>query len=178
MTDQTIENLLVRPMTRDDLNLVLVWRNHPDVRRHMFTQHEIGLEEHQRWFDRAGEDPRKHLLIYESERRPLGVVHFAAVENGGVADWGFYASPDAPKGSGRSLGRLALEYAFSHLGFHKVCGQTLGDNERSIRMHQLLGFQQEGLLRDQYFDGERYHHVVCFGLLRSEWLSGDRSEQK
>ncbi|MBC7617633.1 MAG: UDP-4-amino-4,6-dideoxy-N-acetyl-beta-L-altrosamine N-acetyltransferase [Candidatus Saccharibacteria bacterium] len=163
-------------MTRDDLSHVLAWRNHSQVRSHMFTQHKIGVEEHQRWFDRAAKDPLKHLLIYESECYPLGFINFVVLGNGGVVEWGFYASPDAPKGSGGNLGRLALEYAFNHLDFYKVFSQVLEDNERSIRMHQRLGFQQEGVLRDQHFDGEQYHHVVCFGLLRSEWPLGNRLE--
>jgi UDP-4-amino-4,6-dideoxy-N-acetyl-beta-L-altrosamine N-acetyltransferase len=52
---------------------------------------------------------------------------------------------------------------------HKLCGQALAFNERSIRFHQNLGFRREGVLRQQHFDGEQYHDVVCFGLLASEW---------
>ena len=78
-------------------------------------------------------------------------------------------APDAPKGSGRQLGRAALNHAFRQLKFHKVCGQALAYNQRSIQFHQSLGFEQEGILRDQHFDGERYHHVICFGLLSHEW---------
>ena len=88
---------------------------------------------------------------------------------GGIADWGFYAAPDAPKGTGRKLGASALTYAFARLELHKVCGQALDFNERSIHFHLRLGFQQEGVLREQHFDGEQYHGIVCFGLLATEW---------
>ncbi|NML86970.1 UDP-4-amino-4,6-dideoxy-N-acetyl-beta-L-altrosamine N-acetyltransferase [Polaromonas sp.] len=156
-------------MVHADLERVLAWRNHPDVRRNMYTQHEITLDEHQRWFERTLPDPKKHLLIFEENHQPLGFVNFNEVGNGGLADWGFYAAPDAPKGSGRQLGRAALNHAFSQLKLHKVCGQALAYNHRSIQFHQSLGFQQEGNLRDQHFDGECYHHVICFGLLCHEW---------
>jgi UDP-4-amino-4,6-dideoxy-N-acetyl-beta-L-altrosamine N-acetyltransferase len=159
----------IRPMVHADLECVLAWRNHPDVRRYMYTQHEITPDEHQRWFERTLPDPKKHLLIFEENHRPLGFVNFNEVENECIVDWGFYAAPDAPKGSGRQLGRAALSHAFTQLKFHKVCGQALAYNERSILFHQSLGFQQEGILRDQHFDGERYHHVICFGLLCHEW---------
>jgi len=156
-------------MVPADLARVLVWRNHPDVRRHMYTQHEITLNEHQLWFGRALQNPRKHLLIFEWREQPLGFINFSELAIGGIADWGFYAAPDAPKGSGRRLGHAALDHAFTELKLHKVCGQALAYNKRSIHFHQSLGFQQEGMLRDQHFDGERYHHVMCFGLLRHEW---------
>lgn len=156
-------------MVYADLELVLTWRNHPDVRRYMYTQHEITLDEHQRWFERTLPNPKKNLLIFEVNHQPLGFVNFNETGNGRIADWGFYAAPDAPKGSGRQLGRAALNHAFTQLKLHKICGQALAYNERSIQFHQSLGFQQEGILRDQHFDGEQYHHVICFGLIGHEW---------
>jgi len=159
----------VRPMVHADLQRVLTWRNHPDVRRYMYTRHEITLDEHLRWFERSLEDPKKHLLIFELDKQPQGFVNFDESGDVGIADWGFYAAPDADKGCGRQLGCAALSYAFTQLKLHKVCGQALAHNHRSIRFHRALGFQQEGTLRDQHFDGECYHHVICFGLLLQEW---------
>lgn len=156
-------------MVHADLRQVLIWRNHPDVRRYMFTQHEITLDEHQRWFEGALLDPKKHLLIFEPDQQPLGFVNFTETLNGGISDWGFYISPNAPKGSGRQLGHAALNHAFGQLKLHKVCAQALAYNERSIQFHQSLGFQREGSLRDQHFDGKRYHHIIQFGLLSCEW---------
>ncbi|NQW95208.1 MAG: UDP-4-amino-4,6-dideoxy-N-acetyl-beta-L-altrosamine N-acetyltransferase [Polaromonas sp.] len=156
-------------MVHADLGLVLAWRNHPDVRRYMYTRHEITLDEHQRWFERTSQHSKKHLLIFEVNQQPLGFVNFNETGSDGIAEWGFYAVPDAPKGTGRLLGRAAVCHAFTQLKLHKVCGQALTYNERSIQLHQTLGFQQEGILRDQHFDGKRYHHVICFGLLCHEW---------
>ncbi len=156
-------------MVHADLERVLAWRNHPEVRRHMYTQHEITLDEHQCWFERTLQDPRKHLLIFELGNQPLGFINFSEFASGGVIDWGFYVAPNAPKGSGRKLGQAALNHAFTQLKLHKVSGQALAHNGRSIHFHQSLGFQLEGTLRDQHFDGERYHSVMYFGLLSHEW---------
>lgn len=159
----------VRRMDTDDLAKVLAWRNHPEVRRYMYTQHEILLDEHARWFEHASQDQNRHLLIYENKIMPLGFINIHQIAVGGIADWGFYVAPDAPKGTGHQLGLAALDYAFTKIGLSKLCGQALCYNERSIRFHQSLGFQQEGVLRQQHFDGQHYHDVVCFGLLASEW---------
>lgn len=169
MTKSNTRKAGVRPMADTDVERVLAWRNHLEVRRYMYTQHEITLDEHQRWFERTRQDPRKHLLIFEADNQALGFVSFSEHESNGIADWGFYVAPDAPKGCGRELGRAALDHAFNDIKLHKVCGQAVAFNERSIHFHQSLGFQQEGALRDQHFDGERYHHVICFGLLSHEW---------
>jgi UDP-4-amino-4,6-dideoxy-N-acetyl-beta-L-altrosamine N-acetyltransferase len=156
-------------MTSADIARVFAWRNHEEVRRYMYTQHEISLVEHTRWFEQVSKDPSRHLLIFENNAVPLGFINFHQASPGGVADWGFYAAPDTPKGTGRQLGQAAMKYAFSHLNLHKICGQALNYNERSIKFHRNLGFQQEGILREQHFDGYHYHDIVSFGLLASEW---------
>lgn len=170
MPKLTSEVSQIRPMTRADLALVLTWRNHPDVRRYMYTQHEISMSEHLHWFECALPDPNKHLFIFEVNQQPLGFVNFNEPERGGIAHWGFYLAPDSPRGSGRQLGRAALNHAFTHLKLHKVCGEALAYNRRSIQLHHTLGFEHEGTRRDQYFDGALYHHVICFGLISHEWL--------
>ena len=135
----------VRPMRPDDLDQVLAWRNHPEVRRHMYSTHEIGAAEHRAWYERSVTDPRRHLLIVEHEGQPLGFVHFTEAATDDVADWGFYAVPGAPSGTGRRLGSAALDHAFGTLGLRKVRGQALVSNERSQALHRVLGFSDEAL---------------------------------
>jgi UDP-4-amino-4,6-dideoxy-N-acetyl-beta-L-altrosamine N-acetyltransferase len=156
-------------MTEDDLEMVLRWRNHPDVRRHMYSPGEIGREEHVRWFERNSRDPRHSLLIHEREGQPTAYVSFISDERSRRASWGFYAAPGAPRGSGRAMARDALGFAFRTLGLHKVCGEAIAANVASIGFHQALGFTREGVLREQHFDGSRYHDVFCFGLLEQDW---------
>lgn len=139
----------------------------------MYTCHEISLEEHTQWFERVCADNQHHLLIFEDEGVPLGFVNLRQIDPGGIARWGFYAAPDAPKGTGRQLGRAALQHAFETLKLYKLNSQVLIYNERSIRFHLNQGFQQEGILRQQHFDGQHYHDVVCFGLLACEWRPKD-----
>lgn len=168
MTANAPTHSRVRPMTHMDLEQVLSWRNDADVRRYMYTQHEISLEEHTRWFERATLECTRHLLIFESDEIPVGFINIHELSPGGIADWGFYAAPDAPQGTGRRLGESALQYAFNQAGLYKICGQAIAYNERSIKFHLNQGFQQEGILRHQHFDGLHYHDVVCFGLLASD----------
>ncbi len=159
----------VRQMTFTDLDQVLKWRNHKEVRRYMYTSREINLGEHLAWFERSILNNKLHLLIFECDNVPSGYVSFEEHKFPTVADWGFYLMPDSPTGMGRLLGIAALNFAFNRLGFYKVCGQVISYNERSIKYHLNLGFQQEGILREQYFDGVNYHNVINFGLLASEW---------
>jgi len=159
----------IRRMCVTDLEDVLEWRNHESVRKFMYTQHEIGLDEHRNWFESCQQDSSRNLLIYQECDKPLGFVNITVFRNAKIADWGFYNAPNAPRGTGSRMGKEALRYGFETLGLHKLCGQALAYNEGSIRYHEKLGFTREGVLRQQHFDGRRYHDIICFGLLKHEW---------
>lgn len=164
----------LRKMVEDDLSFVLQWRNHPDVRRYMYTQHEITPEEHAQWFSRICHDDTQGSFIFVIDDALLGYVNFKRIAASAVADWGFYLAPDAPKGTGIQLGTAALSYAFQQMKLHKVCGQALGYNEKSKGFHLRLGFKREGVLRLHHFDGKDYHDVECFGLLANEWTGREQ----
>ena len=149
--------------------MVLAWRNHPAVRTLMLTQHEISLEEHRQWFARVKFDKTRQQLIVMDGLAPLGFVQFNPAIQGGIADWGFYVQPDAPKGSGTKLGKAALRHGFNMVGLYKVCGQAIESNAASIAFHHKLGFREEGRLETQQRICDRYQTLVRFGLLAKEW---------
>lgn len=162
---------MIREVAETDLSMILEWRNHPNVRRFMLNQHEIAWEEHSKWFHLTILDPQKKIYIVEESGQPLGFVQFKGVFPGGVSDWGFYVAPNSSKGTGKKIGATALNYAFSTLKLHKICGQALETNTPSIEFHKRLGFKQEGILREQQRIQGIYHTMVCFGLLSEEWRS-------
>jgi RimJ/RimL family protein N-acetyltransferase len=137
----------------------------------MLNQHEISIKEHISWFYRVSQSTDIELLVLEINDECCGLVQFKDSNYLGVVDWGFYVAPDAPKGTGRKLGLAALNHAFKKENLHKVCGQTLHWNQSSIELHKSLGFVQEGILRDQHFDGAGYHDLIYFGILKSDWVT-------
>jgi len=161
-----VSNASLRRLERADLEMLRAWRNDEGTRRFLFTRHEIDPAEHLAWFEATDADPARHLLVFELDGVPSGFVSIGPVRAGGIADWGFYAAPGAPRGTGSQLGRAAVDHAFGTLGLHKLCGEALAENAASIAFHERLGFAREGVLVQQHFDGEGYHDIVRYGLLR------------
>lgn len=165
----------IRSMTRDDLESVLQWRNHPDVRRFMLSQHEISMEEHTRWFERTSVDPDRRLLIVEDAAGPLGFVQFSGLLAPPPCEWGFYLVPGSPKGSGRQLGEAALEHAFRVMEVSGIRGEAFDFNSASVRFHQRLGFVQEQGAQMQHPSTCTSPALIRFILPRSKWLSSQRN---
>ncbi len=153
----------IRPVQKDDLALLLSWRNHDATRHWMFQPNPITMEQHTAWFDNIKPD-QQFLLMYEQENQPIGHFNFKKIGHA-VYDWGFYTAPDAPSGTGTLLCEQALNYAFQSLEAHKVCGQVLAHNMASKRIHEKLGFQLEGILHQHHFQHQAYHDVYLFGLI-------------
>ena len=78
--------------------------------------------------------------------------------------------------------RLVLRYYFAELRYQKVTVSVHSDNEPSIRLHERLGFKQEGRLRRMVYTGGRFLDELYFGLTAEEFfaevLAGDRAEQQ
>lgn len=166
----------IRPMQHSDLEQVLVWRNHPEIARYMLNPGPISLADHQAWFARSQQLGDRHLLIYQ-HAEVRGFVQFQQLDQGDIADWGFYLAPGSPRGAGHGLARAALAHAFGPLKLHKVCGQVLSNNPRSLAFHERHGFVREGVLREQQQrDGERLD-LICFGLLRRDWQAMQNSAE-
>jgi UDP-4-amino-4,6-dideoxy-N-acetyl-beta-L-altrosamine N-acetyltransferase len=163
------DELHLRPMAHDDLELVLAWRNHPSVVVGMISQHMIAPEEHASWYERSIALPTRCLLIATRGTTPIGFAQLNWSAEDLVADWGFYVAPASQSGTGFAICACVVAHAFTVLKLHKICGRVIDGNTRSLRLHERLGFKTEGVLRQQCLIRGQWHDLACFGLLREEW---------
>ena len=159
------------PLTKLDLSMVLEWRNASEVRRNMYTQHVITQEEHFNWFERIQDnDQERWCLWYDSNGEPMGIVNFKGIDQQHQrAFWGFYAKPKAGAGIGYRMELDALDLSFGELALHKLNCEVLSSNMAVVNLHKKVGFKEEGIFREQYFDGEQRIDIVRLGMLSSEW---------
>jgi len=159
----------LRPMTDADLNAVLAWRNAPAVRANMYTTHVITPAEHAHWWSQTCDDPSRRYFIFETRNGAFGVVGFTRIgEIAGEAEWAFYASPDAPRGSGSKMEWLALEYAFGRLALQTLRCEVLETNTRVIELHTRFGFVTVGTAIRQ-IDQAREANIYRLALDRHVW---------
>ena len=168
---------ILRPINEQDLQLVLDWRNHPDVRSMMYSQHRISLAEHLSWWvAQQSRSDRRHL-IFEHEGTAKGVVSFSSIDTENRrAEWAFYAGLPAIKGTGRMMEKAALAYAFTTLGLNKLSCEVLHKNRRVIDLHLSFGFRIEGVFRDHVFINGTFCTTVRLAILARRWRELQRTE--
>ncbi len=161
---------ILRGIQEAELPMMLAWRNAPTVRANMYTRHEIGLEEHLKWWAKCNGRNDQSYHMYEFAGSPQGIVAFSAIDPVNKnASWAFYASPDAPKGTGSRMEFLALEHAFSHLALHKLKCEVLAFNIAVIRLHEKFGFKEEGVFRQEHLVEDTFVDIYRLGILAAEW---------
>jgi len=160
----------LRSIQDHELDLMLFWRNAPAVRANMYTRHEISEEEHLAWWSRTCQRTDQLYFMYEHGNTPLGIVGITAIDMiNSNCSWAFYASPDAPKGTGSRMEYLAIEHVFSVLKLHKLYCEVLAFNIPVIKLHLKFGFEQEGVLRQHHLVEGEYVDIHRLGLLQAEW---------
>lgn len=138
---------VLRPMQDRDLEMVLMWRNAPEVRKNMYSQQVIALRDHRRWWAQTKDSKNSQYLIFEAGGVPSGLVNFTYInKEKNSAYWGFYTRPYAPKGTGSRLGIAALDFAFKSLGLTALEGEVLANNAASRAFHKKLGFREVSYL--------------------------------
>ena len=140
---------VLRRATDDDRDVILQWRNHPQVRRSSLTTHLIGQAEHEAWWDAVRDDPDRLVLIYTRHGRSAGVVTFTGIDRAaGSATWGFYLDVDGLHERNDllpawiELEREVIGYAFDTLGLERIGGETFADNAQVLQLHRRFGFEE------------------------------------
>jgi len=166
--------------------MIWQWRNHVDVRRWMFGQDEIALADHEKWYRKQLDHANVNLLIFEVAGEPMGLVNVTQMTvdkyqtlnaakntaNDNSASWGFYLSPNSPKGQGLgfALGVLAIAQIFNTTDIGKITAQVLAYNTASLALHRKLGFSETGVLKQHFGVGEKVYDVVEFELKSQDFL--------
>ena len=98
----------------------------------------------------------------------IGYISFTKLYGGDVVEWSFHVNPSSHKGSGTKSCEAAIEYAFKELGIRKIFGQVIDYNEKSKKLHQRLGFIEEGILKRQFNENDNYYDIYCYGKFNEE----------
>lgn len=73
------------------------------------------------------------------------------------------------KGIGTQVTKAVIDFGFKQLNLHRISLYVLASNPRAVHVYQKIGFQQEGILRDNQFKNGQYLDVIVMSILETEW---------
>ena len=146
-------------------------RNQKSVRKSMYTEHEIPLNEHLAWIERLQQDKRQIVFTVLIDDLVSGVVSVNAIDRLHLkSDWAFYLDASARGGLGSALEFSIIEFVFNELELEKLNCEVIETNEAVVRLHKKFGFTEEGFRRENIIKNGERMGVFLLGLTKKDWL--------
>ncbi|MCR5233034.1 MAG: UDP-4-amino-4,6-dideoxy-N-acetyl-beta-L-altrosamine N-acetyltransferase [Lachnospiraceae bacterium] len=162
--------LMFRPITVEDTDMVLKWRNSEHVKNNFIVRRDISKEEHLNWLKTKvfAEIVMQFIIIEKDSGIPIGSVYFRDIDRTArKAEYGIFIGEESAKGKGygKETAERMVKYFFDEMKFHKLSLRVLEKNQAAIRSYENAGFKIEGRLVDElYFNGV-YETVLFMAII-------------
>lgn len=157
--------IYLRLMTKEDTDDIIRWRNSDVVRSQFIYQKPFTRESHEKWIETMIETGKVvQMMIVESESdKAIGSVYIRDIDmEHKKGEYGIFIGEEnyLSKGYGTEAAELMTEYAFSHLGLHKIMLRVYAENIRAIKSYEKAGFEKEAYLKEDVCVQGIYRDIV------------------
>jgi RimJ/RimL family protein N-acetyltransferase len=165
----------LRTIREDDAEAIMDWVNDPEITRNFAAFSKKITVEEERAFLRSmlASDTDRLFAIEPAGGGPLigtAGIHriYWPARNGRIGL--MIGKQDLQgRGLGQATMRALVAFGFAKLALHKIWLVHYADNHRMKHIAGKLGFEVEGLLRDEYFHAGVYHDMVRHAQLEPDW---------
>lgn len=164
------KTIYLRPMTWEDTDLIVTWRNQDFVRKNFIYQKPFTREGHENWIRTQIETGHvvQFIICKRAGDEPVGSVYFRDIDREHrKAEYGiFIGKADALGiGIGTEAAELAVSYAFEKLLLHRIMLRVLAGNPRAKRSYEKAGFVEEGRFCDDVYLNGEFQDVIFMGMI-------------
>lgn len=158
-----IENITLRPITYDDTDLIVKWRNLDVVRNNFFYREEFTASTHINWMDTKVKSGEVVQYIIEADGRPVGSTYLRDIDREkSSAEYGVFIGEDVRgRGIGTEALRLTLDKVRNELGLKRIIARAIEGNAASINCFLHAGFEIDSIIPEvECSDGEKVSMVM------------------
>lgn len=167
----------IRPITPEDTDQIVAWRNRDFVRENFIYQKLFTREGHEAWMReqvQTGHVAQFIICVSAKEDCPreIGSVYLRDIDREkGEAEYGiFIGERDAlGQGYGTQAARLMLKYGFERLGLQRIFLRLLEDNAKALRSYEKAGFQWDSSRRETVSLEQGMRDVLFMEIDRDAW---------
>lgn len=176
--------IALRPITRDDAELLAGWYNDPAFLGEFFNHWPRTAEMiRNRVEEMRGPEKAQYLIVRHADGATVGMAGFLnpyAAEHSGMfhgIEIYYQIHPDYRRQRiATQTACLLVNHLFSARPIERIVGYVLEGNTPSIKVLENAGLQHEGLHRHLNFLHGRYVNVHELAIIRGDW--GSESEYR
>jgi RimJ/RimL family protein N-acetyltransferase len=172
------KNIRLRPLEQEDVDEILSSREEIDSEIDR-SEDVIGFplsrtkerKQTEELMEQLGKDDFYFWIIEDLEGQKVGYINsFDLERRHGTFKYAIIIKrPFWGKGYAREAIKIIFRYYFRELRYQKVNATVYSFNERSIRLHQKLGFVLEGRLRRTVYTNGQFFDTLYFGMTSEEF---------
>ena len=161
------------PISLEDTELIVRWRNNPNVQQSFVFRETFTNEMHENWMNnKVATGKVVQFIIQDNEtKKKIGSVYLRDIDSiFRSAEYGIFIGEDnfRGKGLGSEAARLIVDFAFKDLKLHRVFLRVFKHNVTAVASYKKVGFEVEGIARDMvYLDG-KYHDMIFMSMINWE----------
>ena len=137
---QNIKLLNFIDLKLEEKEMILKWRNHPDIRKWMYNQDEITLDEHLSFIDSLKSRKDKLYFLVKKEEEFIGVIDFTQLVDKESVYMGIYSNPNI-NGNGKILLNKIIDYSFNNLKVKRVFSEVFAENDKAYNLYKKFNFK-------------------------------------
>lgn len=147
------EQLFLRPVTEEDTDDIVRWRNAPEVQKYFIYREPFTHEGHLRWLETkvAAGTVIQYMIIDKSSGKSVGSVYLRDIDfKNESAEYGIFIGETSAKGRGlgSETAKIFTDYAFANFNLHRISLRLISGNISAQRSYEKAGFITEGVFAD------------------------------
>ena len=154
-------------LSSEEREMVLNWRNHDNVRKWMYSDNIISLNEHINFIDQLAEDTSNYYWVVKNKDEIyFGIIYLNKIDFKNIHAYiGIYSNPYAEiKNKGHLLIQCIKKLAFEVVELHTLKLEVIDNNQKAIYFYKKSGFNEEGRLKEFVFKDGQWHDVIIMGI--------------
>lgn len=174
------DRLLLKPLTRDDLEDIWPFLSDPSIPEFMAWEHHKTKQETIDFLGRVvndiNTDKAYHWGIYINKKTLCGLFSIIAVlrkhrsliyDRGELAYW--IGSKFRGKGIMTEAGKTIIDFSFNELKLHRLVVSHFTENNASEKLIQRLNFNYIGEEHDSFFKNGKWWNHKLYELTINDW---------
>lgn len=175
-----LRKIQLRYFKKDDIKLKVKWINDQNINKYLHYDLPLCEERTLNWYQSIMSNSTREDFVYELEdcdkNIPLGLIGLINIDfknkkaefyiiNGEKKYWG--------KGFASKASIQFLKLMFLKHGLNKIYLYTEAENNPAQRLFESIGFQKEGLLKEDLFYMGQYVDRYIYGINRKDFITNE-----
>ena len=152
-----VELINFTKLRKYDKKKVLSWRNHPSIKKWMFTTNDIKIKDHLKFINHLKSEENKIYFLVKENGIGIGVINFTSINENSLII-GLYLNPKI-KAKGDILMNEIIKFSFDKIKVKKILVEVYRDNEKAYNFYKRYNF----VSYDKKYINDR--QVICMELL-------------